>query len=287
MHYAYTSHFCAPEAGPAAWPASRVCFSGGWLAAPSTGRRQPRPVLGAAGLVALLWLAAAGAHAQPARGLCLGPKTGFSLAGLAGDVTWLHGPNYRTRQRVCPGFSEGVALQIPLAARNETSLQPELLVTRTGYRQRVTQTAGLPDGTAAYSYRQNRMLTYLSLPVLAQMNTARVFMELGPQLDYLVQASTDERRTTEFTNQSSVQQEHRAYSGRQQMTPLCLSGVAGLGYRAPKGWTLNARYYRSFTKMFDAPAAEGASRVYATGVLLQAGYLFRLSRPPRQGMAGL
>ncbi|OON69961.1 hypothetical protein B0919_04220 [Hymenobacter sp. CRA2] len=217
--------------------------------------------------------------------MCLGPKTGFSLAGLAGDVTGLHGPDFRTQQRVCPGFSEGLALQIPLTARNEASLQPELLVTRTGYRQRVTQTAALPDGTAAYSYRQNRMLTYLSLPVLLQINTSRVFMEIGPQLDYLLQASTDEQRTTEFASQAPVQQEHLAFSGRQQMTPLCVSGVAGLGYRAPKHWTLNVRYYRSFTQIFDATAAEAAPRVYATGVVLQAGYLLRLGRPQRQGTA--
>lgn len=165
-------------------------------------------------LLALLGLATA-AHAQRRGGgsdLSLGLKVGGSLTSFEGtDATPF---SYR------PGFHAGAFANFGISPL--VAIQPELLYSMKG--------ANLKNVSDA-----STRLHYLDVPVAVHINTQGLFFELGPQVGFLVAASS-QRGSASTDIKSGLNSVDFGYLG-------------GLGYQLKQGLGIGLRYNGGFTNV--------------------------------------
>ncbi|HEX8348435.1 MAG TPA: porin family protein [Hymenobacter sp.] len=150
------------------------------------------------------------------------------------------------------GFNGGVVLRYSFAADGFWNIQPELLYSAKGAKDKYGFTA--TGGRATYNYRRN----YLDLPILAKINMKGLTFEAGPQLGYLVSFSDNN------DNPSFPRPERRDFNSVQ------VGYVVGVGYEMPTGFGLTFRYSADFTNIYEFNNVTRNSMFQA-----QLGYLFR------------
>lgn len=182
----------------------------------------------------------------------VGLKAGFDLATVTGGSV----PGkfaYRD------GFSTGAMADFSLNAC--LSFHPELLFSQKGARY---------DEAAANRARfaGKLRLNYFDLPLLLRAKApGGLFVEVGPQLGYLVGQKTE---STEY-----VPGQNPRFTTRVDMAGtrrLDLGYVAGVGYQLPQGLKVSARYNGGLADLndpADGPAIRNAL------IQLQVAYLFK------------
>lgn len=171
-------------------------------------------------LAVLLLVASLGARAQHwkrGRGLrgnhniSLGVKGGAAFSSFVGDDAGR--PEYLT------GPQAGVFANISLSQL--IAFQPEVLYSRKGYE---------------FNRLDQRLkLSYLDVPLAFHVNTDGFFLEVGPQLGFLLNAKAEAGSTS-----SDVK---RSYN------TLDVGYLGGLGYQFKEGLGIGARYNGGFTNV--------------------------------------
>lgn len=144
--------------------------------------------------------------------------------------------NYRV------GYTAGAFYQHHF--HNVMGVQVEGLVTSKGASREAA-----PNVTDTYR------LTYLDVPVLFHASTGGWFFDLGPQASFLlagrqVRESTASAETTTTTRTNITDHPHTIDFG----------AVLGLGYRAPNGVGLEARYAPGLKRIDDEGPLAGSDR---------------------------
>jgi hypothetical protein len=182
-------------------------------------------------------------HIASGQQLRLGVKGGLNYAKI------------RIRNVVGPdrllGLNGGVVLRYSFAADGFWNIQPELLYSAKGAKDRDGFTA--TGARATYRYRRN----YLDLPILAKINSQGLTFEAGPQLGYLLSFSDD--------NDSPFFQR----PARRDYNSVQVGYVAGVGYEMPAGLSLTLRYSADLTRIYKLNNAARNSVFQG-----QIGYLF-------------
>jgi len=190
----------------------------------------------AAILVGALLTAAAATSAQ-AQDVRFGLRAGANYANLAGNLK-----NEATYNNKI-GFLGGVTVNVPVTSDGFFSLQPEVLYSQKGFENKPTEYAGLLGAKQTREGSVN--YNYLDVPVLLKINAGGFIAEAGPQYSYLLGAHDQTKTTTtpalggtptttESQSQTDVSGLHRNELGY----------VAGVGYQADNGLSLNALHRR-------------------------------------------
>lgn len=164
----------------------------------------------------------------------IGLKAGAAYSTFRGAEA----PNYEHRI----GYSAGVMYQQHF---NEVmGVQVEALLTSKGAKRQTS-----PSVEDAYR------LAYVDVPVLFHVSTGGWFFDLGPQASFLVRANqireaTPSTETTTTTRTNITDNLHTIDFG----------AVAGLGYRAPNGIGVEARYSPGIRKLDDEGSMVGVDR---------------------------
>ena len=168
-------------------------------------------------LLALLGLATA-AHAQRRGGgsdLSLGLKAGGSLTSFTGaDATPF---SYRA------GFHAGAFANFGI--NSLVAIQPELLYSQKGANFKNTNDMSL-------------RLHYLDVPVAVHVNTQGLFFEAGPQVGFLLAASSQRgRANTDIKG---------------NLNSVDFGYLGGLGYQLKQGLGIGLRYNGGFTSIYKS-----------------------------------
>jgi carbohydrate-selective porin OprB len=165
-----------------------------------------------------LGLALGVAGAAQAQSVHFGIKAGASLTNYTGKG------NDSTKYKA--GFHGGLFANI--AVNNVFSIQPEVLYSMKG--------AKTEFDFGNYAYTIKTITHYVDVPVLAHINAGGLFFELGPQVGFLLAATSKQ--------ESSGQSYSRDI--KDQLKTVDFGYAAGLGYQLANGPGIGLRYNGGF-----------------------------------------
>ena len=216
-------------------------------------------------LAAALFAAAAASSAQ-AQDVRFGLRAGANYSNVAGDVK--NESTYNNKV----GFLGGVMANVPITGDGFFSVQPEVLYSQKGFENKPTEFTGLLG--AKQKREGNVNFNYLDVPVLLKINAGGFIAEAGPQYSYLISANDETKVTTTpalgGSPSTSESQNKRDVSGLNRNE---LGYLAGVGYQADNGVSLNLRYTGAFSDF-----VKGNNGAYFNGDLKNARHsAFQLS----------
>ena len=183
-----------------------------------------------------------------------GIKAGANFATLNSN-NYSGGNTYDANSKT--SIKAGLFANIPLGGL--LRFQPELLYNSMGAKVKAT-TVGTGT-TTTESYEQD--LTYISVPLMFQVQSpGGFFVELGPQVGYLVDATKDGPGETETENEPIFDKFDIAASG-------------GIGFMSRVGLGIGARYNFGLTNILDEGQSKDGpelkNRVLSVGLVYQFG----------------
>lgn len=183
--------------------------------------------------------AVSSAQAQTPR---FGFRAGANYSNLAGNIN--NQDTYNNKF----GFLGGVMVNVPVTSDGFFSVQPEVLYSQKGFDNKPTEYSilGLPgtmqkrEGSVNYNY--------LDVPVLLKVRASGLVFEAGPQYSYLLSANNKTKTTTiPAFGGSPTTTESQSKTDVSGLNRNELGYVAGVGYEATNGLSLNLRYTGAFS----------------------------------------
>ncbi|MCB2409542.1 porin family protein [Hymenobacter lucidus] len=198
-------------------------------------------------------LSVATISASRAQGVRLGLRAGANYSNLAGEVQ-----NENTYNNKI-GFLGGVMLNADLSGDGFLSVQPEILFSQKGFENKPTEYKNLLGTTQKREGQVN--YNYLDVPVLFKVNASGLVFEAGPQYSYLLSVKDETKVTTTsgLTGNTSTATSHDQ-KDLSKLNRNELGYVAGIGYQAENGVSLNLRYtgaFSDFAKSDDGSYFDG------------------------------
>lgn len=221
-------------------------------------------------LTAAALLTVAAASSAQAQGVRLGLRAGANYSNLAGNIR-----NENTYNNKL-GFLGGVMLNADVTGDGFFSIQPEVLYSQKGFENKPTEYTNILGTKQKREGQVN--YNYLDVPVLLKINAGGFIVEAGPQYSYLLSAN-DQTKTTTYsalssTPSTSETQNRKDVSGLNRSE---LGYVAGVGYQADNGLSLNLRYtgaFSDFVKSSNGSYFDGdLANARHSAVQLSLGYL--------------
>ena len=184
-------------------------------------------------------LATAAISSAQAQSIRLGLRAGANYSNLAGNIR-----NQNTYDNKI-GFLGGVMLNVPLISDGFLSLQPEVLYSQKGFDNKPTEyTTPLGKQKREGSVNYN----YLDVPILLKVRAAGLVFEAGPQYSYLLSANNQTKTTTTSAlGGDPTVDESRNKTDVSGFNRNELGYLAGVGYEATNGLSLNLRYTGAFS----------------------------------------
>lgn len=174
-----------------------------------------------------------------AQSLNLGMKGGLNYTNVAGSTGTYQGYDKTYK----PGFQAGIFTNVGVSSM--LAIQPEIMYSTKGFKIEDERSSG---NTTTQTEVKNRV-NYLDVPVLVQVKTGTIYFEAGPQVSFLLNQKTEQRRTTtqsglltEETTKEPVTRDKSTSSYRS----TDLGYAVGIGFQAPESpVSLNVRYANS------------------------------------------
>jgi hypothetical protein len=190
-------------------------------------------------LVGALLTAAAVSSAQ-AQDVRFGLRAGANYSNLAGDIK--NESTYNNKV----GFLGGVMVNVPVTGDGFFSVQPEVLYSQKGFENKPTEYTGV---LGAKQKREGSVnYNYLDVPVLLKINAGGFIAEAGPQYSYLLSANDQTKvTTTPALGGSPSTSESQSKTDVSGFNRNELGYLAGVGYQADNGLSLNLRYTGAFS----------------------------------------
>ena len=186
-------------------------------------------------------LATAAVSSAQAQEVRIGLRAGANYSNLAGNIN--NQDTYNNKF----GFLGGVIVNVPVTSDGFFSVQPEVLYSQKGFENKPTEYSvlGIPgtmqkrEGSVNYNY--------LDVPVLLKVKASGLVFEAGPQYSYLLSVNNKTKTTTTPTIGSPTTTESQDKTDLSGLNRNELGYVAGVGYEATNGLSLNLRYTGAFS----------------------------------------
>ena len=186
-------------------------------------------------------LATAAVSSARAQEVRIGLRAGANYSNLAGNIN--NQDTYNNKF----GFLGGVMVNVPVTSDGFFSVQPEVLYSQKGFENKPTEYSvlGIPgtmqkrEGSVNYNY--------LDVPVLLKVRASGLVFEAGPQYSYLLSANNKTKTTTIPAFGGTTTTEAQSKTDVNGLNRNELGYVAGVGYEATNGLSLNLRYTGAFS----------------------------------------
>ena len=186
-------------------------------------------------------LATAAVSSAQAQEVRIGLRAGANYSNLAGNIN--NQDTYNNKF----GFLGGVMVNVPVTSDGFFSVQPEVLYSQKGFENKPTEYSvlGIPgtmqkrEGSVNYNY--------LDVPVLLKVRASGLVFEAGPQYSYLLSANNKTKTTTIPAFGGTTTTEAQSKTDVNGLNRNELGYVAGVGYEATNGLSLNLRYTGAFS----------------------------------------
>ncbi|MBF9239068.1 PorT family protein [Hymenobacter sp. BT683] len=189
-------------------------------------------------LIGALFATAAVSSAQ-AQDVRFGLRAGANYSNLAGNIK--NEDTYNNKI----GFLGGVMVNVPVV-EGFFSVQPEILYSQKGFENKPTE---FTDILGRKQKREGDVnFNYIDVPVLLKINAAGFIVEAGPQYSYLLSSNNETKTTiTPALGGAPSTVEARDKNDVSGLNRNELGYLAGVGYQAENGLSLNLRYTGAFS----------------------------------------
>ena len=175
------------------------------------------------------------AQAQDIR---FGLRAGANYSNLSGNIK--NEDTYNNKV----GFLGGVMLNVPLLADDLLSIQPEILYSQKGFENKPTEFSSV---LGKQKREGNVNYNYIDVPLLLKFKALGFVAEAGPQYSYLLSSNNETKTTTTPTVGSPTVSETKDKNDVSGLNRNELGYLAGVGYEATNGLSLNLRYTGAFS----------------------------------------
>jgi len=189
-------------------------------------------------MLAAALLATAAVSSAQAQSIRIGLRAGANYSNLAGNIK--NEDTYNNKV----GFLGGVMLNVPIIADGFLSLQPEVLYSQKGFENKPTEYTSI---LGTQKREGNVNYNYIDVPVLLKVKAAGLVFEAGPQYSYLLSANNQTKTTTTPTIGNPTVSEAENKTDVSGLNRNELGYLAGVGYEAENGLSLNLRYTGAFS----------------------------------------
>ena len=183
-------------------------------------------------------LATAAISSAQAQDIRFGLRAGANYSNLSGNIK--NEDTYNNKV----GFLGGVMLNVPLLAEDLLSIQPEILYSQKGFENKPTEFSSV---LGKQKREGNVNYNYIDVPLLLKFKALGFVAEAGPQYSYLLSSNNETKTTTTPTVGSPTVSETKDKNDVSGLNRNELGYLAGVGYEATNGLSLNLRYTGAFS----------------------------------------
>ena len=185
-------------------------------------------------------LATAAISSAQAQDIRFGLRAGANYSNLSGNIK--NEDTYNNKV----GFLGGVMLNVPLLAEYLLSIQPEILYSQKGFENKPTEFSSV---LGKQKREGNVNYNYIDVPLLLKFKALGFVAEAGPQYSYLLSSNNETKTTTTPTVGSPTVSETKDKNDVSGLNRNELGYLAGVGYEATNGLSLNLRYTGAFSDL--------------------------------------
>lgn len=189
-----------------------------------------------------------------------GIKGGANLAKLNAEG-YSSSADFKSKSKTA--FNAGLFANIPISTNFR--FQPEVVYSNQGGKNTIN--TATPTGSVTTNYKSE--LNYINVPLMLQLqSTTGVYVELGPQVGYLLSAKNKNTDAGSSNSEMDI---------KDQLKKWDVAAAGGIGYLSRIGLGINARYNYGFSNILDDKASTYVSgeklrnRVYQIGLFYQFG----------------
>ena len=183
-------------------------------------------------------LATAAISSAQAQDIRFGLRAGANYSNLSGNIK--NEDTYNNKV----GFLGGVMLNVPLLAEGLLSIQPEILYSQKGFENKPTEFSSV---LGKQKREGNVNYNYIDVPLLLKFKALGFVAEAGPQYSYLLSSNNETKTTTTPAVGSPTVSETKDKNDVSGLNRNELGYLAGVGYEATNGLSLNLRYTGAFS----------------------------------------
>ncbi|GAB2719919.1 hypothetical protein GCM10011495_32600 [Hymenobacter frigidus] len=183
-------------------------------------------------------LATAAISSAQAQDIRFGLRAGANYSNLSGNIK--NEDTYNNKV----GFLGGVMLNVPLLADDLLSIQPEILYSQKGFENKPTEFSSV---LGKQKREGNVNYNYIDVPLLLKFKALGFVAEAGPQYSYLLSSNNETKTTTTPAVGSPTVSETKDKNDVSGLNRNELGYLAGVGYEATNGLSLNLRYTGAFS----------------------------------------
>ena len=185
-------------------------------------------------------LATAAISSAQAQNIRFGLRAGANYSNLSGNIK--NEDTYNNKV----GFLGGVMLNVPLLADDLLSIQPEILYSQKGFENKPTEFSSV---LGKQKREGNVNYNYIDVPLLLKFKALGFVAEAGPQYSYLLSSNNETKTTTTPAVGSPTVSETKDKHDVSGLNRNELGYLAGVGYEATNGLSLNLRYTGAFSDL--------------------------------------
>ncbi|AMM50533.1 hypothetical protein TH61_04185 [Rufibacter sp. DG15C] len=168
-------------------------------------------------------------------GIKLGLKAGINYANITGDDASSADPRI--------GLHFGAFADYGI---NEmVSIRPEIMFSGKGFKMEESE-SNIFEAGDRYSMEMTQQINYIDVPVLAHIKQGNFFLEVGPQVSFLMSAKGTVKGTYKAADGTSESEED-SDSSTDGLRSVGLGYALGAGYELSNGVALSLRYNGDFT----------------------------------------
>lgn len=202
-----------------------------------------------------------------AQGFQFGVKGGGNYSSLGGADkdkvgVYIKGDHFTGDAKYKYGYHMGLTSLLGFGDDGFLGLRTDLLYTTKGFQ--VDQKNTLANGNVE-DIQVKRSLNYLSLPILLNINAGGLFFELGPEVAYMTNTTSEIKRKTTDANGNKVgnTDKDETSTSKEDLGSIDFGYVAGIGYQSDMGLGFGVRYNGGLVSIFDTKGVDSSQEVNA------------------------
>jgi len=203
-----------------------------------------------------------------AQGFQFGVKGGGNYSTLGGTDkdkvgVYIHGDHFTGDAKYKYGYHMG--LTSLLSFDDFWGLRIDALYTTKGFQVDQTTNSTINGVNTSTQTQVKRSLNYISLPILLNINTGGLYFEIGPEVAYMTNTTSEIKRKTTDSNGNKVgnSDKDETSTSKEDLGSIDFGYAAGIGYQSDMGLGFGVRYNGGVVSIFDTKGVNSSHEVNA------------------------
>lgn len=205
-----------------------------------------------------------------AQGFKFGVKGGGNYSSLGGSDkdkvgVYIENNHWTGDAKYKYGYHMGLTSLLGFGDDGFLGLRTDLLYTTKGFQVDQTATTTINGASVTSETQVKRSLNYISLPILLNINAGGLYFELGPEVAYMTNTTSEIKRSFTDANGNKTDEpiKDEYTTSKEDLGSVDFGYVAGLGFQSDMGLGFGIRYNGGLVSIFDTKNVNSSQEVNA------------------------